>query len=788
MSAFDSGWGSGGLFGSTPPDGVPDSFLNNFNQNRIPPRRKPLSRSAGEYPDDFDFHPQSNRSNHNYNPSEYSFAKTESLKIAGRNFQTYTPRRRRVNARPAPKSDYESNDGRHLSRSPHLDLYSDDDFGGGKGRGGGRSGSSPSLFDDDSFVDDRMYKKPPPDANREASNDDLDGMPSVGRFQSNKRSDDDEEENLPVPKIFADYFEGKHATRAAFQKNLRESAKARKKRRVIHAAGITSGVSLVAVIAAVCVNLFVTLNPFDVTMPFAKLDDNDVYAIVEPEVNRALQGRRFSLAVQEEDPQNVSDTDSNNSKDNNKKDKTDEEIPSKSDVSSADVSVLDVSGTDMNSNQSDEPGFTLAEFEFSVAAPGTSDKQATDITDEKGKITETHIFVKHGSFVYNETLVKQFLGHIAKERKGVPMIEPRYEIDGEELIVFEGKDGFGISYSTFISKLFAAIESDQTAVSVKMENLTAPAVNADILYSEVRREVADAKKVDYPDGTSKFTPDVVGIDFDLGQAREILSTGGAPWKIPLKITQPAMTLKKLRANDCPDLLAEYSTKFDPGNAGRVNNLTLAAKAISGKILAPQEQISFNDTVGERTEARGFAKATTYSESGTLEDYGGGICQISSTLYYTFIKANLKIVERHNHMYTVHYMPAGFDATVDWGRLDLKLENDKEYPIRVEFIIKGGVVTCQIWGTYDGYTADFGTPHEVAGSYKNYGIKYRKQTSPPKPDVKGQVGLTVEVYRIVYKDGEKISPNKLESTDTYKPLDNIKYVTEDQLPKGAKFSQ
>ena len=123
----------------------------------------------------------------------------------------------------------------------------------------------------------------------------------------------------------------------------------------------------------------------------------------------------------------------------------------------------------------------------------------------------------------------------------------------------------------------------------------------------------------------------------------------------------------------PDTLSEFSTRYAASNVNRTTNLRLAANQINGTVLMRGETFSYNDGVGERTIAAGYKEAPIYV-SGRVEDgLGGGICQITTTLYNAAVFANLEIVERTNHQFVPSYVGAGRDATVVYGAIDFKFK-------------------------------------------------------------------------------------------------------------------
>ena len=136
------------------------------------------------------------------------------------------------------------------------------------------------------------------------------------------------------------------------------------------------------------------------------------------------------------------------------------------------------------------------------------------------------------------------------------------------------------------------------------------------------------------------------------------------------------------------LIATYTTDASTSSSARIHNIRLALAAISGTCLQPGETFSFNDVVGERTKAAGYRPAPAYSGGETVMEYGGGICQVSSTLYAAVREAGLEIVERYPHSKSVSYIPKGMDATVDWENKDFKFANDRGEPIYISGYVDG----------------------------------------------------------------------------------------------------
>lgn len=138
----------------------------------------------------------------------------------------------------------------------------------------------------------------------------------------------------------------------------------------------------------------------------------------------------------------------------------------------------------------------------------------------------------------------------------------------------------------------------------------------------------------------------------------------------------------------------YSTWFH-GSGARYNNIGVASKSLNLTIIWPGETFSFNEAVGPRTPERGYSIAPVISDAGM--DYGGGVCQVSSTLYNAALNAHLQICERHQHSRPISYVPEGRDATVAYDYLDLKIKNNNLEPVIIRAGLNNGRVWAQILG-------------------------------------------------------------------------------------------
>lgn len=143
-------------------------------------------------------------------------------------------------------------------------------------------------------------------------------------------------------------------------------------------------------------------------------------------------------------------------------------------------------------------------------------------------------------------------------------------------------------------------------------------------------------------------------------------------------------------------LGSYKTPLLSKAKNRVDNIKLASKKINGYKVKPGAIFSFNDVVGKRDAENGFKVATIIVKGEYDEDMGGGVCQLSSTLYNAADKAKLEVLERHAHSRAVSYLPEGRDAAVSYGYLDLKFKNNKEYSIEIRAWVESNEVHVAIY--------------------------------------------------------------------------------------------
>jgi vancomycin resistance protein YoaR len=221
-------------------------------------------------------------------------------------------------------------------------------------------------------------------------------------------------------------------------------------------------------------------------------------------------------------------------------------------------------------------------------------------------------------------------------------------------------------------------------------------------------------------------------------------------------------------------LSSYSTNYNTNELNRSHNLGLAAASINKSLMKPGEVFSYNNTVGPRTIERGYLEAKVIVGNKVEPGLGGGICQVSSTLYNAVLLAGLKIIERYNHNLPVSYAPMGRDATVNYGSLDFQFENNTDAPIYIRTIGNGGKLTVIIYGNAK-YKQKIEITNVVDQIVPFNTITERDPAlQPGKREViqHGQPGYIVSAFRSFYEtNGKKITTEQL-SRDIYQQVNKL----------------
>ena len=360
------------------------------------------------------------------------------------------------------------------------------------------------------------------------------------------------------------------------------------------------------------------------------------------------------------------------------------------------------------------------------------------------------------------------------------VVQSSYYIEDEDLVIVKGQKGLQIKSDELKSEIINQINNvnkKYDIISIPTEGVEPEAINLEEIRNEIYKEPQDAYvSKNEETGKTEVHTEVNGVDFaiTIEEAEEILAENKDEYVIPLNITVPENTLEDLGEEAFPDELGTYTTRYDPSNKNRSNNIAISAEKIDGTIIMPGETFSYNKIVGERTIAAGYKEAGAYAGGRVVQDVGGGICQTSSTLYNAALYANLEIVDRSNHQFLTSYVSAGRDATVAWGSIDFQFKNNRTYPIKIEATAKNGVCTMSIYGIKEETEYEV-VIQSVVLSYIPYTTKYENDDTLAEGEEvveqSGYTGCTSEAYKILKLNGEVVSKTLL-SKDTYDPMTRI----------------
>lgn len=363
--------------------------------------------------------------------------------------------------------------------------------------------------------------------------------------------------------------------------------------------------------------------------------------------------------------------------------------------------------------------------------------------------------------------------------------EHSYYIEDEELIITKGKAGITIEREELTKLIYEEVQklnNNTVIINIPVSNKEPDNINIEKIHSEIYKEAQDAYITQEP---LTVHPNVNGVDFaiTIEEAQKLLQEDKEEYTIPLKITVADKTVSDLGEEAFPNVLGTFTTRYDASNKNRSNNIMLASNKIDGTVILPGETFSYNQIVGKRTIDAGYKEAGAYAGGKVVQEVGGGICQVSSTLYNAVLYANLEVVDRSNHYFETSYVDAGRDATVSWGTVDFKFKNNRKYPIKVEAVSKNGVTKISIKGIKEEKEYEVVIQSKVTSTIQK-NVKYEEDASLDSSDEiivqEGHNGCTSKTYKILKLNGAVISTEEI-SSDYYHSLDKI-------VRKGTKQSQ
>ena len=336
----------------------------------------------------------------------------------------------------------------------------------------------------------------------------------------------------------------------------------------------------------------------------------------------------------------------------------------------------------------------------------------------------------------NEDYIRQCMEKGAAKLEEVTADESYTVDEKDELLrLRKGAGQIKLDEEALYERITQALAADSREIEFTQLTGTITMPDFQKIHDELAVEPADA----YFNEDFSIVPEVNGCWFEVAEAENLWKAAqpGDVVEVPLDLTYPENTEESLSAMLYRDKLGSQTTYYTWSNDNRISNINLVAEKLNGHIMLPGEVFSYNEYVGQRTKEAGFLEAGAYDNGEVVQEVGGGICQVSSTLYCATMYAQLETVERTNHYFKVDYLDYGLDATVSWPKPDFKFKNCRDYPIKIVAYCDNEekALTIEIWGT------------DVDGSYVT--LRSSKLVVYDSVYVNTAVGYGVSAYRTVY---------------------------------------
>ncbi len=273
-----------------------------------------------------------------------------------------------------------------------------------------------------------------------------------------------------------------------------------------------------------------------------------------------------------------------------------------------------------------------------------------------------------------------------------------------------------------------------------------------------------------------ITPDQPGqqLDFDktIESILEKLPTYNQSSSMELVVLKvdAAKTASFLEDLRVTELISTFHTNISKSSPNRLHNIRLAAKALDGSLIEPDKEFSFNNVVGPANAAEGYKPAPVIEAGKVVEGIGGGVCQVSSTLYNAVLLADVSVVERKNHSLMVGYVPPGLDATIAHGFIDFRFLNDRDHAIWIRTFVSGDKLEIMLYGNSipGQHIKVEPTVTEKIQQDANYTKTPDLPAGAKKMVIEGQPGYRIDVWRVSYIHGKEIK-REIISSDTYKAV-------------------
>ncbi len=285
------------------------------------------------------------------------------------------------------------------------------------------------------------------------------------------------------------------------------------------------------------------------------------------------------------------------------------------------------------------------------------------------------------------------------------------------------------------------------------------------------------------DGAFHITDGAQGIEVNTADSARLISAyvsdgwdgGSAQIELAAEIVDPRGTREEL--SKIQDVLGTYNTNYSDSGASRCTNIAVAAGKINGTVLYPGDEFSVADAIGPLNASNGYELAGAYENGQTVQSYGGGVCQVSSTLYNAVILAELEVTERSNHSMIVTYVSPSMDAAIAGDYKDLCFVNNRDVPIYLEGYTSGKNVYFTIYGEETRPSNRVVTYESEVVSRQDPGTQFVATGDPAGyiGTVQGKhVGYVAQLWKVVTVDGHEES-RELFNKSTYRASPKVVHV-------------
>ena len=331
-------------------------------------------------------------------------------------------------------------------------------------------------------------------------------------------------------------------------------------------------------------------------------------------------------------------------------------------------------------------------------------------------------------YIYTDVIAKNIfiegidVSNLTKEEaincinKNITLSDIQLNYDGETNIISPDEIDLKYNTSEVVDEAYNYTKTDSYFENIKrFFDLNKNIKNLEIksLYNEnklsekiqsisesINMAMENAKVYISDSGNISASSATIGKELDIAATKESIydAIKNKDYKaIDLKVNIKEPKISTEAAKSVNTLLAEFSTKFSTNDSNRVTNIVLSAKATSDVLLMPGEEFSYNNLTGKRTKSNGYKDAPVIINGKLEQDVGGGVCQVSSTLFNSVLYSGLDVTSRRNHSLKSSYVSIGRDAMVSDGGSDFRFKNPYSHPVYIKNTVSNGVITSKIYG-------------------------------------------------------------------------------------------